>query len=127
MPVDAEAPPNDFRSILPELQERFVDAYNRRDLTTVIDFYAEDSYVVRPNKDVVRGREAIRDYHARRMQSGQRFVSMTTVGLVVDAAAAIEIADVVIELSGARQTSRLVAVWKRQADGDWKLDADVFV
>ena len=127
MPLDAEAPPKDFRSILPELQERFIDAYNRQDLTAVIDFYAEDSYVVRPNKDVVRGREAIRDYHARRMQSGQRFVSMTTVGLVVDAAAAIEIADAVMELSGARHTTRLVAIWKPQADGDWKLEADIFV
>jgi uncharacterized protein (TIGR02246 family) len=122
----------DFGSVLPELQQRFIEAYNCRDLARVVDFYAEDAYVVRPNKEVVRGRDAIHQYHAGRMQSGQRFISMTTLTVVAETMAAIEIADAVIELrnleSGvARQTSRLVAIWKLQADGAWKLDADVFV
>jgi ketosteroid isomerase-like protein len=127
MAVDSEGAANDFRATLPELHKQFINAYNSRDLVTVVDFYAEDSYVVRPNKEIVRGRQAIRDYHAGRMQSGQRFISMTTVGLVVDATAAIEIAHAVIELSGLRQSSRLVAIWKRHAGEDWRIDADIFV
>jgi hypothetical protein len=82
---------------------------------------------VRPNKEVVRGRTAIRDYHAGRMQSGQRFISMTTLAVVSEAATAVEITDAVIEFGGVRQTSRLVAIWKRQDASDWKLEADVFV
>ena len=41
--------------------------------------------------------------------------------------AAIELTDAVIGLSGARHTSRLVAIWKGQADARWKLEADVFI
>jgi uncharacterized protein (TIGR02246 family) len=118
---------NEFQSFLPELQQRFIEAYNRRDSATVAEFYADDAYVVRPNKEVVRGRTAIRDYHAGRMQSGQRFISMTTLAVVSEAATAVEITDAVIELGGVRQTSRLVAIWKRQDASDWKLEADVFV
>ena len=119
--------PNEFQSLLPELQQRFIEAYNRGDIATVAEFYAEDGYVVRPNKEMVRGQPAIRDYHAGRMQSGQRFISMTTLALVADVARAVEITDAVIDLSGLRQASRLVAIWKRQSDGQWKLEADVFV
>jgi len=121
----------EFRTLLPELKERFIDAYNRRDLSAVTNFYVEDAYLLFPNKNIVRGREAIRDYHSRQMGSGQRFVSMTTQALVTEATSAIEITDGIIEVSGedgqkARHAARVVAIWRRQADGGWKLEADIF-
>jgi uncharacterized protein (TIGR02246 family) len=133
MTVDANgSEATEFRTALPDLQQSFIEAYNSRDLARVVELYADDAYVVRPNREVVRGRDAIREYHAGRMQSGQRFLSMTTLTVVAEATAAIEVTDAMIEFSGlesgvVRQTSRLVAIWKRQADGAWKLDADVFV
>jgi ketosteroid isomerase-like protein len=127
----AGADDEQFRRALPGLQDRYIEAYNRGDVAAVCDFYTETAYVVSPMKEIVHGPPAIRRYYEDRIRAGQRFISLTTVAVVAEGPTAIEIADATVELPDAdhgmtRRTRRVIAIWKRQPDGSWKLDADIF-
>jgi uncharacterized protein (TIGR02246 family) len=116
-----------FRQALPGLQQRYTEAYNHGDLVAICSFYTDAAYIVPPTKTIVQGHPAIRAYHEDRIRSRQRVVGFTTVAVVAQDAAVIEIADATVEQqTGEQVTRRVIAIWKQQRDGTWKLDADIF-
>ena len=53
-----------------ERNEAFVKAFNARDVTQVLGFYAENSVFMPPNQPVIRGKDALKTFYDDLLKAG---------------------------------------------------------
>jgi uncharacterized protein (TIGR02246 family) len=120
------------RQAIDAANAKFVDAMKRGDTVTIADNYAEDAVVMPQGAEAWRGREAIR----------KGFGGMLTQATVTEFNAKTEDlaigGDLAVETGSYEETARMrdgkemkdkgkyINVWKRQADGSWKIVRDIF-
>jgi uncharacterized protein (TIGR02246 family) len=110
---------------------RFVQAYNRGDVASVAALYTDDAVLLPPNMEMLRGRQAIEAFWNGARQMGIREVILETASVEDSGQLAYEIGayTLKIEPEGREATTdkgKYVVVWKRQADGSWKLAVDIW-
>jgi uncharacterized protein (TIGR02246 family) len=110
---------------------RFADAFNRGDIAAVAAMYDTGAVVLAPNAPVMRGRQNIEALWNGARQQGFRTLNLAVNSVEAAGNHAIELGSytLVIQPSGQAEVTdrgKYMVVWRRQADGSWKLYRDMF-
>jgi len=106
-------------------------AAEAKDLDKCMSFYVDDPVLFVPGAPAVVGKDAVRQ--AFQGFLGVQSLKLETSGVIIDVAAAGDLAmergsysNTITDAKGktTTETGKLVLVWKKQADGSWKIAAD---
>jgi uncharacterized protein (TIGR02246 family) len=118
---------NDMERLQATFKE-FVDAYSRVDIEKIVGIYAEDAMYLIPEMEILRGRQAIREYlkgfAGAKIEFKQEIVEMKIDG---DLAYVVVNQVVTSHMKDQVQTGRnkFLHIWKKQKDGSWKVLIDM--
>lgn len=107
------------------------DALGRGDGAAFASFYTENAMFMAPNAEAVRGRQAIQDGMGQD-ETKLTDLKLTTSEVEVHGDTAIEVGSYSINITPPGQEESIpdkgkyVVIWKKQADGSWKLHRDIF-
>src|SRR5438093_5268463 len=114
------------------LDEVFVRNVNSAALDTLVDaYYAEDARVLPPHAPPVQGRGQIRELFREMIEAGLDDVTRETLPLYVVGDLGYGVGIYTCALcqpwrKAIRDTGKYVLVYRRQADGAWKVVVDLF-
>lgn len=121
------------RQAIEAANARFVEAVKRGDTTdAVVANYADDAIVMAPGTEAWRGRDAVRRGFAGMTTAAPvREMSLKVDDVMVGGDLAVESGTYEMTMqprTGAevKDKGKYLVVWKRQADGSWKIVRDVF-
>lgn len=126
--VDLKAAEDEIRA----LDVAWAKSAGARDLDAVVSYYSEDAQVLAPNAPIATTKAAIREGWAGLLGPE---MSLTWKDTKIEVAQSGELAYLVgaymLEIKDAKgqvttDKGKLLEVWKKQADGKWKVVADVF-
>ncbi len=119
------------RTAIEATNARFLDAFKRGDKAGLMASYADDAIVMMPNEEAWRGREGIdKGFSGFLSQMSFKDGSAKTEDVMVTGDLAVETGAFAWTLqpkSGAevKDKGKYITVWKRQADGSWKIVRDI--
>jgi uncharacterized protein (TIGR02246 family) len=133
-PAQSSAADPEIRKIIDAGNTKYVDAFAKSDAGALAGLYDESGARLSPNGVIVRGRPAIAESVAGFMKSvtGPIKVNIETQDLWVVDDLAYETGKYTYTFTPPGKTEtqtggHYVTVWKRQADGGWKIMADMGV
>ena len=106
-------------------------AAEAKDLDKCMSFYVDDPVLFVPGAPALVGKDAVRK--AFQGFLGVQSLKLETSGVIIDVAASGDLAmergsysNTITDAKGktTTETGKLVLVWKKQADGSWKIAAD---
>jgi uncharacterized protein (TIGR02246 family) len=111
---------------------QWLAAAKSRDADKTVAFWADDASILMPGDHPVTGKKAITEYVARAFASPEFSISWTTDKVVVSQSRdmAYSTGEDQITFKGpgnkvVTQKNNGVAIWKKQADGSWKVAIDI--
>ena len=110
---------------------RFSDAFARGGAKALSAMYTSDAIAFPPDSEMIRGNEAIGEFWKATRDGGVQSAALTTIDVGRSGDVAYEVGKVslTIQSAGKEPTTAMakyVVVWKRQADGSWKLHRDIW-
>ena len=110
---------------------QFAEGFNRGDIASIVAMYDTGAVVLAPNAPVMGGRQNIAQFWNGARQQGFKTLSLTvqSVEQVGDHAIDLGSYELVVQPPGQSATTdrgKYMVIWKRQADGSWKLYRDMF-
>lgn len=119
------------RQVIDAQNIKFAAAYNSHDAAGVAAIYTEDATTLPPYRKMVQGRAAIHKANQDEFDSGLKDLQLSTVSLEVHGDFAYEIGKYTITLPPQdnkvmKDTGKYLAIWKKQADGSWKIYMDTW-
>ena len=127
----SQAPPDtraaDEKTIR-DLDSKWAAAANASDLDASVSYYADDASLLPPNAPIAESKDAIRAVWKGLLMPG---VSVSWKPSKVEVARSGDLAYLrgtyQVAMKGKTEdTGKLIEVWKKQADGNWKVAADTF-
>jgi ketosteroid isomerase-like protein len=109
-----------------------LNAATAHDLTTLLTFYADDAVSLPANEELLTNRSQMQKSWAGRLTPG---VSVSWTPMYVEAAKSGDLAYIlgsytmttkVAKGKPVTDTGKYLAIWKKQADGSWKVEADTW-
>jgi uncharacterized protein (TIGR02246 family) len=127
-PTDGDG---EARAAIEAANAKFSEAFARGDTKALAAMYTSDAIALPPDTEMVRGNEAIGEFWNASRKGGVRDAKLTTVEVSRSGDFAYEVGTVslTIQPEGKESTTaraKYVVVWKRQADGSWKLHRDIW-
>lgn len=123
----------DERAIRDASDVDWLKAAQEKDVERVLSFYADDASVCPPNARIATGKEAIRALWSQLLGSPGFTVNWKTGKVEVSTAGdlAYQLGTYEITVTGPKSKpltdrGKYVAVWKKQADGQWKVVLDIW-
>ncbi len=119
------------RKAIEETNAKFAEAFNRGDAAAVAALYTDDATMLPPNDEAVQGKQKIQEFGDGLVKMGAKGLTLTTVSVGGNGDTAYEIGKYTITIQPEGQaamldTGKYVVVWKKQADGAWRLHADIW-
>lgn len=118
------------RKAIDKIMNDWAGGLKRGDIDFVNTLYTEDAVQLPPDRDMIRGREQIKEYHSGAIQMGFEDAVLTERKVSVSGDVAYEIGNYVekfhpkgkevMEIRG-----KYLSVFKRTADG-WKIDREIW-
>jgi uncharacterized protein (TIGR02246 family) len=132
--LSAPASPRATAEVRQQIEQavaRFVETFNRGDAAALAAMYDTAGVVLAPNAPVMRGRQNIEALWAGARQQGFKTLNLVVNSVEVIGDHAIELGSYTLVVQPAGQAEmtdrgKYIVVWKRQADGTWKLYRDAF-
>jgi uncharacterized protein (TIGR02246 family) len=119
------------RAAIEEANTQFSKAFEQGDSKTLAEMYTSDAIAFPPDSQMIEGNKAIGEFWKTIRNSGVTSATLTTLDVGRDGDIAYEVGKVslTIQAEGKQPTkavAKYVVVWKRQADGSWKLHRDIW-
>jgi ketosteroid isomerase-like protein len=107
--------------------KRFGDLVEKRDFAGLAACYTDDAQLLPPGSPVVTGRAAIGPFWQAAVAAlGVRAATLTTRELEVHGDTANEVGEGLLKTSGGDAKVKYLVIWKREADGIWKMHRDIW-
>jgi len=118
------------RKVIAEANIKFSEIFSTGDATALASLYTEDAWLMSQTGEMFKGREGIEAFWAGAFQMGMKEVVLTTVDVMRmdDMVGEFGNADLTIKPEGQdeiKAVSKYLVIWKKAADGTWKLYADI--
>ena len=127
--VDVEAE----RAAIRDVTAQRVQAWNDKDVERVLSFNTEDSSWFPPNAAIASGQEAMRALFPQLVESPGFALSAETTTVEVSRAGDLAYSPGIYEITvndpegnPVTTVGKWVSVWKKQADGSWKVVAHIW-
>jgi uncharacterized protein (TIGR02246 family) len=117
---------NDADAYIRTAAQRYTSAFNAGDAATVASFYTDDAVLTPPNMPATQGIAAIRGAVSGFLASHPT-LSFSPDSITQNGDTATERGRYTLTAGGQTDHGTYTAVWKRQADGTWKMSADTVV
>ena len=119
------------RAAIEAANAKFSEAFARGDAKALSAMYTSDAIVFPPDSDMIRGNGAIGDFWKATKDGGVQSAVLTTIDVGRSGDVAYEVGKVALTIQPAGKEpttamAKYVVVWKRQADGSWKLHRDIW-
>lgn len=115
------------RQAIDKANSEFATALNRGNVSAAMNVYAEDAKLLPPNSPAITGKANIQGFWEGTAQAlGIKHVAMRTVTVEFIDDTAIEHGEYTLELAAGEDRGKFIVVWKRQPDGSWKWQVDIF-
>ncbi|MBW3671638.1 MAG: SgcJ/EcaC family oxidoreductase [Acidobacteria bacterium] len=123
--------PVDARAAIERNAAAWGDAVNRGDLDTLVDLYTQDALLMPPGSESLRGRTGVRQFAQGFSTYSPRDVALTVEEVEVCGDTAYEVGSYSMSLQPPGQNrftdrGKYIVVWKRGADGMWRIHRDIF-
>jgi uncharacterized protein (TIGR02246 family) len=110
---------------------KYSEAIQHGNLAAVVAAYTDDAAMLPPDGQMIKGKQAIEELYKRLFQIGMKEVTLTTLELGGKGDLAYEIGKTKVRIqpegqSAITDSTKYLVVWKRQADGTWKVHADIW-
>jgi ketosteroid isomerase-like protein len=133
-PAAALATPDQSIAAVKDADMRWSKAAQAHDLTTLFTFYADDAAVLPANAELLTSKPSVQKYWTEQLTAG---VDVSCTPMYVESSAAGDMVYVVgsytmttkpVKGKGKASSDhgKYMAVWKKQADGSWKAEADTW-
>jgi uncharacterized protein (TIGR02246 family) len=121
----------DVRQAIEQVNARFVEAFKAGDAATIASLYTETAKMLPPNATEIAGRDAIQAEWQSWIDGGFKDLTLEAQEVEASGDLAYEIGAFSLEVPGENNdmvTARgnYVVVWKRGAEGDWRLQVDTW-
>ena len=139
VPEEVKAEQVEPKEVMPLAQERqaiaeanikFGEVSSSGDASAMADLYTEDAWLMTPTGEVFKGREGIEAFWVGNFQRGVKEIVLTTMDVMKmdDMVGEFGKADLTIKPEGQEEikaVAKYLVIWKKAADGAWKLYADI--
>jgi ketosteroid isomerase-like protein len=133
-PAIALATPDQSVAAVKDADTKWSKAAQAHDLTTLFTYYADDATVLPANAELLTNKPSVQKYWSEQLTPG---VDVSWTPMYVEASAAGDMVYVVGSYSmtskpvkgkgkASSDHGKYMAVWKKQADGSWKAEADTW-
>lgn len=116
---------DEIKQIINEANAKQIEGFKTKDIEAMIVNYAPDAVVLPQNSPMVEGRDAIKEFF-RGMSALMGDMTFSTVRFDASGDIAYEFGTYEGSFGGVPDKGKYVAVWKKQADGNWMIVADIF-
>ncbi|HDZ26529.1 hypothetical protein LCGC14_0669500 [marine sediment metagenome] len=118
------------RQAIAETNIKFGEVFSSGDAAALASLYTEDAWLISQTGDMFKGREGVEAFWAGAFQMGMKEVVLTTVDVMRmdDMVGEFGKADLTIKPEGQdeiKDVGKYLVIWKKAADGTWKLYADI--
>ena len=119
------------RKSIEEACARYSAAIREGNLAGVVDEYTVDATLVPPDGEILKGKQAIEELYKKFFQMGMKDIAFTTIEVGGSGDTAYEIGKTKVRIQPEGQaaiidSTKYLVIWKRQADGAWKVHADIW-
>jgi uncharacterized protein (TIGR02246 family) len=119
-----------LREAIEAVNAQAMEAMRAGDAAAASALYTDDATVLPPGADMVQGLDAVREYWVAGFAEGGFTLNLNTVSVDGAGEFAYEIGTWSMPTGegegGAVEQGKYLVVWKRGADGSWKLHADIW-
>jgi uncharacterized protein (TIGR02246 family) len=107
--------------------DAFMDAFKRGDAAGIAALYTEQGWLLPPNADFMKDKEAIQAFWQGAMDMGIQEAKMTIIEVESYGDTAIEVSTYTLHGEGGQEldAGKYIVIWKREG-GAWKLHRDIF-
>jgi uncharacterized protein (TIGR02246 family) len=116
----------DIQQAIQQINTEFSELYDRRDATAISAAYLEDGAILAPNQPTVHGRQAIEDFWKGFFDELGGAASIETVEIAGEGDVAYQWATYTLAGGAQSDAGKFVEVYKRHADGSWKIRLTIF-
>lgn len=113
------------------LRNQFMEAFNRFDAASVAACYTEDAKFMCPNTPMIIGRTGIQGFTSGARDMGMQGLRLEALEVFQEGNLATEVGRYVADVrakegQAAQDVGKYVVIFRRQADGSWKIAAHIF-
>jgi len=113
-----------------QLRQIWADAFNRRDVDTIVDLYAEDAVLLLPDSPAAIGLDAIRDLLKEKLVTEARHLRIAGKQVEYTGPLAVEIAAYTLSpaapSASPAEVGRVVTTWRRKPTGEFQITISVW-
>ncbi len=113
-----------------DADKQYADAFNRGDPAALAALHTEDVLYLPPNASAVSGRQGVESMAKEHFDAGRKNMSFSSVQFGSDGDLAYHVGtfsvDAPTDEGMTRETGKFVDIYKRQADGSWKIHVTIF-
>lgn len=104
----------------------FQEAFNKRDAASLAMVYTEDARLMPYNVPMLTGRAAIQSFWQAGFTRGLSHIEKTPIEIQTLGDTAIEMSRYVVTVGERKVQGKDMLVWRRGADGKWRIAADIW-
>ena len=112
------------RKAIDEANLKYSEAIRQGGASAVAELYTEDAVLLNPGQDMIQGKQDIKEYYSSVLQRGGRDKVLSTLDFYPSGDIAYEIG--LVGASHDALNIKYVVIWKRTADGSWKIHVDIW-